>query len=136
MNLLQTLQAHAAWQHPDSMHKTVGVDFDGVLCQSEGPYEYGHFGPPISEGLKLVRLLMEEGYNVKIFTARKETDQVAVWLAKQGLQNMHVTNQKVPATAYVDDRAIPWSSKKSTAEEALEYIKHPGKTLALKVGGQ
>ncbi len=100
---------------------TIALDFDDTLCASSGPYMPDHFGAPIPEGLKLLRLLLSRGYNVVILTARKATDAVAVWLKLHGFPNMVVTNTKVPALAYVDDRAVHWK-RGMTAEQALHEI--------------
>lgn len=89
-----------------SHRKIVCVDFDGVLSNSVGPYWPGHFGTPIEEGLHLLSMLMQGGYKVVILTARKETDLVALWLRDHGFPGMFVTNHKVPALMYVDDRAL------------------------------
>jgi len=112
--------------------KTVLVDFDGVLSESSGPYARDHFGPPLKEGFKLVRTLLVRDFNVVIFTARKETDMVAQWLKNHGLPHLMVTNHKVAAIAYVDDRALPWGDD-SKAEDLLPYIEDPKKTLDLTV---
>lgn len=136
MNIIETMQFvfdNKGIHHPDSEDTTVCIDFDGVLCNSDGPYSWGHFGSPNKEGLKLVRRCLDEGYNVIILTARKETDLVADWLRQQGFPHMFVTNHKIPASSYVDDRAIPWNQQTSLAENVIHYVKNPRKTLKLKV---
>lgn len=135
MNIIETMQFQKdlGVSHPDSETTTVLLDFDGVLSQSAGPYNRGHFGPPIPEGLKLLRLCLEHGYNTVIFTARKETDLVANWLRQQGFPHMMVTNHKIPASSYVDDRAIPWNASKSKADDAIKFVKNPKATLGLHV---
>lgn len=135
MNIIETLrfQKDFGVHHPDSEDTTVCIDFDGVLCNSDGPYAWGHFGPPNKEGLKLLKRCQEEGYNVVILTARRETDLVANWLRAQGFPRMFVTNQKIPASSYVDDRAIPWNQDESLAENVVKYVKNPKDTLKLKV---
>jgi hypothetical protein len=135
MNLIDTINFNqqSPISHPDSEDTTVAIDFDGVLCRSDGPYEFGHFGPPIPEGLKLIKRCKDEGYNVVIFTARKETDLVSNWLRQQGFAHMFVTNHKIPCSAYVDDRAIPWNQDTSLADEVVKYVKNPAATLKLKV---
>ena len=135
MNLNQTLnyRKELGPTHPDTHYATVLIDFDGVLSESSGPYERNHFGPPSKEGLKLLRLCLQHKYSVVIFTARKETDSVAKWLDEHGFPNMLVTNHKIPASAYVDDRAIPWNSSKSTARKTIKYIRNPKAVLDLTV---
>ncbi len=101
---------------------TVCVDFDGVLNHSSGPYNQNHFGAPIPEGLKLLGLLKERGWNVVIHTARKSQGSVSEWLRKQGFPGLLVTSHKVPAVAYIDDRALPWNEYDSKAEDILKYL--------------
>lgn len=137
MNLSNTLVIYAATElrrpllNEPGRQKTVCVDFDGVLSESSGPYAPDHFGPPISEGIKLLRILLDKGYDVKILTARKETDLVANWLREHGFPGMFVTNRKIPAVAYIDDRAISFADD-SKAEDILKYVEDPAATLRLK----
>jgi len=134
MNLIETIQAfNYNVGHPDSEDTTVCIDFDGVLNNSEGPYEWGHFGSPNLEGLKLLRRCLDEGYNVVILTARRETDLVSNWLRDHGFPRMFVTNHKIPASSYIDDRAIPWNQNESLADTVVKYVKNPKETLKLKV---
>lgn len=135
MNIIETMHfiKEHSLSHPDSEDATVCIDFDGVLSETSGPYNRGHFGPPLTEGLKLLRLCLKHGYQVVVLTARKETDLVAGWLRSQGFPHMVVTNHKIPASSYVDDRAIPWNSKKSKADDAIKFVKNPRATLGLHV---
>jgi hypothetical protein len=108
MNLMASISVGVGHElHHNPVHRwTVCVDFDGVLCDSAGPYHRNHFGPPIKQGMQLLRLLQARGWTVVILTARKETDSVEKYLSAQGFPNLLVTNEKVPAQAYIDDRAV------------------------------
>lgn len=97
--------------HSPERHRTVCVDFDGVLAHVQGPYAHGYIGRPRVEGLKFLRMLLEEGFQPVILTARKETDLVATWLGAHGFKNMMVTNVKPPALMYVDDHGAHWKDK-------------------------
>ena len=108
--------------HETAYRRTVAVDFDGLLCDSIGPYMRGHFGKPNEEGLKFLRQLLVEKYNPVILTARRETDLVASWLKRHGFPNLLVTNHKVPAILYADDHAFHWKDK-GTAEEAIKAVR-------------
>jgi hypothetical protein len=134
-NLAQaiTVQAHADQMYRpkdygaplvnDQLYqRVVCVDFDGVLCDSTGPYARGHFGKPIKEGLKMLKQLLKENYDVVILTARRETDLVMTWLKKQGFRNLLVTNHKVPAIAYIDDHALH-AKDNFTADELMRKIR-------------
>lgn len=102
--------------------KTVCVDFDGVLCESTGPYTRAHFGKPKAEGLKVLKTLLKEKFDVVILTARKETDLVASWLASQGFPHLLVTNHKVPAICYIDDHAL-FAKDNFLAEDVLKKVR-------------
>lgn len=131
MRLAATIQIHAGkeigrplFHHPKNQN-TVAVDFDGVLNSSSGPYAKDHFGEPLPEGFALLKMLREKGFDVVVLTARKETDMVAKWLADHGFPNMFVTREKLPALAYIDDRAIHFH-KNSTARDIIhQVIKRP-----------
>lgn len=98
---------------------TIGVDFDGVIHQySKGWADGSIYGPPVTGSLEGLRLLMRE-HAVFIFTTR-DASQVMLWLTDLGFDCradtgetfwnkrgvLLVTNRKLAATAYVDDRAI------------------------------
>jgi hypothetical protein len=107
--------------HPER-RKTVCVDFDGVLAHVQGPYTHGYIGRPRVEGLKFLRMLLDEGFTPIILTARKETDLVATWLGTHGFKNMMVTNEKPPALMYVDDHARMWHDKQK-AEDVMKDVR-------------
>jgi hypothetical protein len=99
---ISRLYAHE--QYKDS---TVQIDFDGTLCSSYGGR--GLLGEPIPSGVELVKELFSMGYRIIILTANPEPDVVGQWLVKHGVPFTAVTSQKLPAVAYVDDRAVPFS---------------------------
>ncbi len=123
--LLLQAAAEVSSQHP-ARFRTVAVDFDGVLAHVSGPFQYGRIGAPRPEGLKLLRMLIEEGFHVAILTARKETDLVAKWLADQGFPGLLVTNTKMPALVYLDDRALrvlEHSSADSLMQKIIKVVR-------------
>lgn len=97
---------------------TVAVDFDGVIhAYSRGWADGTIYDPPLPGALDgLARL--REHYAVFIHTTREPT-QVAAWLHQAGVpvaldhegtfwnrrDMVLVTNRKLPAVAYIDDRA-------------------------------
>lgn len=126
---IRSILALAQQDFPESNRDiTVAVDFDGVLNKSDGPYTANHFGPPIPEGMKLLHMLVTEHFNVVILTARKETDSVSAWLARQGFKYLLVTNHKIPARIYVDDRGFSFG-KGTKAEHIMKYVRNPDKIL-------
>lgn len=83
--------------------KTICVDFDGVLNEYNG-YEEGNLGEPLSGSQDFIKELREK-YTVIILTSRPK-EQVIGWLSSNGFPSMKVTNRKLPAVAYISDRAI------------------------------
>lgn len=100
-----------------TLARTVAVDFDGTLH----PYTDGWTGsvpedePPIPGAKTFVAWLINDGFDVVIFSTRADHDDGRVgieqWLAKwfgYGIAaQLRVTHEKPPAVAYVDDRAVP-----------------------------
>lgn len=99
--------------------KTICVDFDGVLNEYNG-YEEGNLGEPLSASKEFIRQLRKK-YKVVILTSRPK-EQVIDWLNNNGFPSMEVTNRKIPAVAYIDDRAIQFNgSYIQTIYEALNF---------------
>lgn len=96
----------------DERLPVVLVDFDGVLARSYWPSPL--LGPPIPEGIALVRHYAEQGAEVRIFTARPDSHWplIADWCEKHGIGDViyDISDRKIPASLYVDDRAWrpPW----------------------------
>lgn len=102
-----------------NMKKTICVDFDGVLSEYNG-YEEGNPGEPLSASKEFIRQLRKK-YEVIILTSRPK-EQVIDWLNNNGFPSMEVTNRKIPAVAYIDDRAIQFNgSYILTIYEALNF---------------
>lgn len=99
--------------------KTICVDFDGVLNEYNG-YEEGNLGYPLSASKEFIRQLRKK-YKVVILTSRPK-EQVIDWLNNNGFPSMEVTNRKIPAVAYIDDRAIQFNgSYIQTIYEAVNF---------------
>ena len=96
--------------------KTICVGFDGVL--NEYGYEERDLGEPLTGSKEFIKELRRK-YKVVILTSRPK-EQVIHWLRNNGFPSMKVTNRKVPAVAYIDDRAIRFNgSYIQTIYEAL-----------------
>ena len=104
------------------MNGWIGVDLDGTLAEYtewKGPE---HIGEPIEPMVKRVKQWLEEGYTVKIFTARiywpdgdeqrfKEAEAavhaIKKWALKHIGQELEVTNTKDFGMIELwDDRAV------------------------------
>jgi len=89
----------------------IGVDLDGTLAHYDGWYGPAHIGEPIPVMLKRVKGWLDEGREVRIFTARASVPEyvpfVTQWLEKQGLPALQVTNVKDFAMLTLwDDRCV------------------------------
>lgn len=93
---------------------TVGVDFDGVIH----PYTEGWTGsmpadePPIPGTMIALANLHRAGYRVVVISSRADHlegyEGICAWLKKWSLDLYVdlVTDRKVGAVAYIDDRAV------------------------------
>ena len=100
--------------------RTVCVDWNGVLDTYGGYRGPEHFDPPRPGADAFLARLKEMGFRVVILSARDPAD-VWAWLRRHGL-DAHVddvTDRKVPAFAYVDDRAVPF---RGDYEEVLDAL--------------
>lgn len=123
--------------------KTLAVDFDGVVHRYSRGWQDGTiYDPPLPRALEALTTLMET-YAVFIHTTRDATD-VAGWLAARGFDTvvdvdgpkhpkrefwnergaLLVTDRKLPAIAYIDDRGIRFQSWKQVLAE-LENLADP-----------
>lgn len=109
------------------MTATLAIDFDGVIHRySKGWQDGSIYDPPMPGAFPAIMLLMER-YAVFVHTTRSPV-MVAMWITEhsgieayadvpggspdfwntQGV--LLVTNRKLPAVAYIDDRAIRFES--------------------------
>jgi hypothetical protein len=117
------------------MIKTLGIDFDGVMHTYELGWAdgsiYGDFVPGAPEA---ITHLMTQ-YAVFVFTSRNP-HQVAIWLAGRGFRvtteephefwneqgRLLITNRKLPAVAYLDDRGIRFVNWAQALEDIERYV--------------
>lgn len=114
--------------HPSWTGKNVSVDFDGVLHT----YQSGWTGPeptdpPEPGALEFVTGLIDMGLNPIIVSSRADTISgrlhIKAWLERHGFPPLDVTNEKVQAIAYVDDRAIRYDTGSNAWASVVEEIK-------------
>lgn len=89
----------------------IGVDLDGTLAKFGMWSGFGHVGKPVKPMLQRVRQWLDDGYRVKIFTARASIPEaippVKKWLRKHKLGDLEVTNKKDFALIEIwDDRCV------------------------------
>lgn len=102
------------------MARTIAIDFDGVIhAYSQGWHDGTIYDPPVPGALEAIKALQGQNNAVYIHTSRSPY-QVAEWLHRHGvaaatefhgpfwsdIERVLVTDRKLPALAFIDDRAI------------------------------
>lgn len=84
----------------------VAIDFDGVLNTYTGWKGVDELFEP-REGAARFLDLLTDTHRVVIFSTR-DSEKIWEWLKKHDMDRFvaWVTNEKIPASAYVDDRAV------------------------------
>lgn len=102
--------------HPPMADKVALIDFDGTLFPFGFLFD---FPPPLPGAIEGVKALQKAGYSVWIFTSRlhpewlKSVDQsesehiryIYQIMNKHGIAIEGVTDRKMPAAVYIDDKA-------------------------------
>lgn len=97
----------------DMNGKTICVDFDGVVHKYTGDYSPGVFNEPKNGAMEALVKLNEAGYSVVILTARADLASVKAYIIEHlgdKVFPIRVTDKKPPAIAYIDDRAIRFTT--------------------------
>ena len=116
------------------MKKTIAVDLDGVIHSYSRGWENGTlYDDPVPGAKEALARLAEQGHQISIVTARlhpkgpdveQQRQQVGEWLDTHGFaegKHYHeITNNKPPALAYIDDRAVCFE----TWEQSLKDVDH------------
>jgi len=99
---------------------TVCIDLNGVLDMYSGWKGEGHMDPP-RPGADWFLAELSQDYKVVVFTTQP-AEQVWEWLREHRLAEWvdEVTDRKVPAVAYIDDRAVTF---RGDFEETLREIR-------------
>jgi len=105
--------------------KNVAIDFDGVIHSYDKGWQNGElYGELIKDSKYALETFNKEGFKVYILTARvwnrddKELEKKKIedWLAThnifKGEHYEDITDEKIPAVAYIDDRGIRFTSWK------------------------
>lgn len=92
------------------MGKWIGVDLDGTLAKYSGQID-GPIGKPVPAMLNRVKSWLEDGREVRIFTARADSTleriKIQRWLEDNDLPSLAITNKKDWEMQELwDDRAI------------------------------
>lgn len=99
--------------------RTIAVDFDGVIHKYSKGWQGGEiYDKPVDGAVKAYYALIEKGYDVVVFTTRKDLEAVKAWMElhfdfEKRLGHFYepeVTNKKPAAIAYIDDRGIRFTN--------------------------
>ena len=100
--------------------KTIAIDFDGVIHRySKGWQGMGNaYDPPNPGAVAAIKELNQRGYRLVVFSSRN-VDIIKEWLSKHDLSEYfdEITNTKIPARVYIDDRGYRFTSWEKTMEE-------------------
>ena len=90
--------------------RRIQVDFDGVLMQYEGWQDGSCYGDPMPGARDALLKMKMLGFMPYICTARPDLSLIYDWLVRWDFPSIEVTNIKLPATMYIDDRAVRFTS--------------------------
>jgi len=104
------------------MQKNILIDLDGVLNKYDG--NYSEVIPEIKNGAKKFLKQLSKKYRVVIFTSRNIL-KVTKWLIEHKLDTYisDVTNVKLPAHLYIDDRCICFEGNYEEIINQIEEFK-------------
>lgn len=85
----------------------LALDFDAVLAEYTGWKGFKFTGKPRKGVRAFLQHLESSGVPFVVLTTRGDTKTVHEWFVKHKLpMPQRITNEKIPAQAYVDDRAV------------------------------
>ncbi len=103
------------------MKKRICVDLNGVLDTYSGWRGEVTWHAPRPGAAAFLEALAQRGHEIVVLTTR-DPAAARAWLARHGLDRFvaRVTDRKLPALAYVDDRAVPFRGDFAETLAALE----------------
>ena len=102
--------------------KKILIDLDGVLNDYAGNYDEKNI-PPLKDGAEEFLKELNKTAELYLFTARNLL-MTSKWLKKNGIDIYFsdITNIKIPAFLYIDDRAINFKGDyKNMLKEISEF---------------
>lgn len=121
-------------------HGWIGVDLDGTLAFYDGWRGPEHIGAPIPAMLERVKNWLEEGRDVRIFTARVDGGEVALRMgnpAGESCRNVSAVEQHIRAWCKRHiGRELPVTCRKDYGmielwdDRAVQVIPNTGRTIA------
>lgn len=97
--------------------KTIASDFDGVLHKYSMGWSDGTiYDVPVEGAREKIIMLLDAGFEVVVFTTRKDKKAIGKWLEHWDFPPLPITNEKIPALAYIDDRALRFTNWEDTVK--------------------
>ena len=112
---------------------TIALDFDGVLhAYSEREDNFPiPGGPPVEDAAATVDWLLEQNYQLVIFSARANepggVEAIEAWLQQWGFPAIPVSLQKPESALYVDDRGFRFDGSFSSLVDYLTENPKPSR---------
>lgn len=109
------------------------VDFDGVIHRySKGWHDGTAYDDPMPGAFEALDRIEGAGYSIVIFSTR-DGDQIRDWFRRHGWDDaggsdagdLHITNEKLPAVAMIDDRAIRFTEWSEALADLLRLYPVP-----------
>ena len=102
----------------------VCVDLDGVLNDYDGWRGADYFHPPREGAREFLEGLSRSGYRVVVHTTRW-APHVWEWIRQHGLESYvdTVTDKKLPAHVFIDDRAICFTGNFTDIIERIQQFR-------------
>jgi predicted phosphatase len=88
---------------------TIAVDFDGTIHDWGNIIKGSKMGPPMEGARAALQEFKLDRHTIVIFTVRggeESRKHVEEWMKFYDIPYDYVTNVKIPADLYIDDRAI------------------------------
>lgn len=104
--------------------KRILIDLDGVLNNYNGNYDENHI-PEIKQGAKdFLKNLFDKNYELHLFTTRNASS-AEKWLIENNINHYFktITNTKISAFVYIDDRAINFNGDYKQTIDNIESFK-------------
>ena len=99
---------------------TIAIDFDGVVHKYSKGWQgmENAYDPPNTGAIMAIKELKKKGYRLVIFSSRN-VSTIEEWLLKYDLSTYfdEITNTKIPAKVYIDDRAYHFTTWEKTLED-------------------
>jgi len=105
--------------------RTICIDLDGVLADWDGEWRgEQHQGKPLPGAKEFLEKLVAANIDFVVLTTRESKEQVLAWFKKHELPlPKDVTNRKIKATAYIDDRAVYFDGNFDHLLQSLEEFR-------------